>query len=181
MEQTHRVKILEPLAIADVGFSARNIFGVAGIDQADLKPVGFQDLKKRDPVNAGGLHGDGAHPASLEPIANPQQVVRESGEGANGIFVGIDGNGDLDVPGTDVDARRVRVKGRELGVGFDFCSTTKAHNFSFVKVSDGRAAPGVLEQMSSLLIGMNDRRANVGVLTSDLHGGLGTTLTSGLF
>ena len=175
------MKVLEPLAIADVRFPARNIFGMARIDQTDLKTVGFEDLKKRDPVNAGGLHGHGAHLTRREPVANLEQVVGESGEGADGILVGINGNGDLDLPGTDVDACGIRVKGRELGVGFDFCSAAKAHNFSFVKVGDGRAAPGVLEQMSSLLIGMNDRRANVGVLTSDLHGGLGTTLTSGLF
>ncbi len=159
-QQADGVEILQPLAIGDVGLFAGNIFGVAGVDQADFDLRGFEDLKEWNPIDAGRFHRDGSDATLFKPITDEQKVIGEGGEGADGSGVGIERDGDLDLRGADVDAASVRMEGGELGVNFCCHFFADGHKVPFVDVSDGRAAPGVLEQVSSLLIGMNDRRAN---------------------
>ena len=73
------VKFLQPLAIVDVSLAPRNVLGMAGLDQANLKAVFLQHLKKRNPVNSGRFHGDRLDLAPLEPFAqgdgNPERVT----------------------------------------------------------------------------------------------------------
>ena len=117
-EQADGVQILQPLAVADIGLAAGQIFAMAGIDQADLQPRGFEDLEQRDPVNAGGLHGHGLHPTSPEPIAQLEQIVGEGGEGADRFGIGVARHGHLNEPGADIDAGGVRMESGQLRVGF---------------------------------------------------------------
>ena len=47
------MQILQPLAIAHIGLAAGNVLDVFGVDQADADPGLFQDLMRRDPIDAG--------------------------------------------------------------------------------------------------------------------------------
>jgi hypothetical protein len=57
-QQSHRMEVLKPLAIGNVGLPAGNILHVLRIDKAHIHATGLQDLIHRDPVHAGGLHRD---------------------------------------------------------------------------------------------------------------------------
>jgi len=71
VQQPVGVQALEPLRIADVGLSSRNVFGVAGIDQEHLESTLFKDLVDGDPIDAGRFHGDALHAALGEPLGGP--------------------------------------------------------------------------------------------------------------
>jgi hypothetical protein len=66
-QQPHGVEVLQPLAVFDIGFSARNIFDMPGVHKVHLKSVSIQDLKNRNPINARRFHGDGIDAAVLKP------------------------------------------------------------------------------------------------------------------
>ena len=62
---------------------------MAGVDQTDLDPGGFQDLEERNPIHAGGFHGDGQHATALEPVPQSEQVFGEGGEDPDRFGVAI--------------------------------------------------------------------------------------------
>ena len=137
-QQTDGVQILQPLAVTDVGFATGEIFAVAGIDQTDFQPGGFEDLEEGNPIDAGGLHGDGFDATFEQPIAQGVEVVGESGEGADGSGVGVAGNSHLNGGGPDINPAGMRMEGGQLDVGiagrflFDFFSG--GHNMTFVRL-----------------------------------------------
>ena len=51
------MKTLQPLRVAYVRLAARNMLGVAGIDQKDLETAFVEQFEYRDPVDAGRFHG----------------------------------------------------------------------------------------------------------------------------
>jgi hypothetical protein len=116
-EQADGVEILNPLAVADVGLAAREIFALAGVDEADFEAGSFEDLEERDPIDAGGLQGDGLNATLQKPVAQLEEIVGEGGEGADGFGVGVAGDGDLEFAGADINAGSVRVQRGELDVG----------------------------------------------------------------
>src|SRR5215475_13761836 len=64
-QQSHRMEILEPLAITNIGLSTRHIFDVSCIDQTNAYARCFQTLKDRNPINSGRLYSDGGDAAFL--------------------------------------------------------------------------------------------------------------------
>ncbi|BBE80101.1 hypothetical protein TUM17576_51560 [Enterobacter hormaechei] len=62
------MQFLQPLGIVDIGLATGNIFCVSGINKDHLETRSFKDLKSRQPVNAGGLHGDGRNVTGFEPV-----------------------------------------------------------------------------------------------------------------
>ena len=55
------------------------MLGVTGVDQQNLEAALLQELKHRNPVDPGRLHGDRLDPALLEPV---RQTIKIIGEGA---------------------------------------------------------------------------------------------------
>src|SRR6056297_552626 len=57
-QQSNRMEILDPLAILNIRFAAGNVFNMPGVNQDNIKSIGLKNLKNRNPVYPGGLHGD---------------------------------------------------------------------------------------------------------------------------
>ena len=127
-QQAVGVELLQPLAILDVGLAAGKVFDVVGVDQADVQSVGFQDLGDRDPVDAGGFHGDRGDAAGDQPAGEGVEVLGEAEEASDRVGITIGGNGHEELLGADVDAGGVGVdqawSGRaifaRLSLGFGF-------------------------------------------------------------
>src|SRR6056297_341514 len=60
---------MEPLAILNIRFPAGNVFNMPGVNQDNIKSIGVHNLEYRNPVYAGGLHGDGFNAALFEPLS----------------------------------------------------------------------------------------------------------------
>ncbi len=60
-EQSQGVQLLEPLTVLHVGFTSWHMLDMAAIDQSELQAAGFQEFEDRNPIDAGGLHGDRIH------------------------------------------------------------------------------------------------------------------------
>lgn len=142
-QQADGVEILNPLTVAEVGLAAGQVFAMAGVNQKNFESGGFEDLKERNPIDAGGLHGDGLNATSFEPVTQLKQIVGESGKGSNRVGVGVARDGHLNLRGADVDAGSVRMEHGQLGVGFGFYFFADGPRFAFDKVDGGRAAPSV--------------------------------------
>ena len=69
-QQTLRMKPLQPLCIADVGFAPGHVLGIAGIDKEHSKATGVEKLVDRNPVDAGHFHRDGLTPHSANEAAS---------------------------------------------------------------------------------------------------------------
>jgi hypothetical protein len=52
------------------------------IHQCEMEPAlaGFEHIPHRNPVNAGGFHGDFSHLAFPQPFPQTHQILRESSE-----------------------------------------------------------------------------------------------------
>jgi hypothetical protein len=115
IEQAEGVELLDPLTVEHVSLAARDVLHATGIDEADLEEAFFEDLEEGDPVDAGGLHGDGGDATGGEPVGEGVEVGGEGFEFADvlpmGIGAGRDG-GEVGV-GADVDAGGMGVELRE--------------------------------------------------------------------
>src|SRR4029077_14210285 len=56
-QQTEGVKPLQPLRITDVGLASGDVLGIARIDKEYRKATSVEELKDRDPIDAGRLLG----------------------------------------------------------------------------------------------------------------------------
>ena len=114
---------MEPLGVAHVGLaSPGDAGGLFGIDKADFKPAGFEDLERWDPIDAGAFHRHGFDAALGEPVGERVQLIGEAAEGAHTERPGgraVGRHGDDEFARTDVDACRVaaqvRLKGSDSG------------------------------------------------------------------
>jgi hypothetical protein len=78
----------------------------------------FWRLGWLDPINAGRLHGDGAHAGSEQPIARFEQIIGEGAERAYGFRIRVEWHGHLNLRGANVDAGGVRMERGQLSIGF---------------------------------------------------------------
>src|SRR5208283_2328793 len=76
----------QPLGVADVGLASRHVLGVAGVDQHHLESALLKQLVGRYPIDAGGLHRDRSHAATLEPIGQLLQIAGAGPEGAHWLM-----------------------------------------------------------------------------------------------
>src|ERR1035441_6527752 len=59
LQQSYRMQILDPLTVRNVALAPGNVLHVVCVNQEDFETVRFQDLIKRNPINASRLHGYG--------------------------------------------------------------------------------------------------------------------------
>ena len=119
-QQADAVQLAQPLTILDVALAAGHVFDVAGVDKQDLQAPGFQDVEERDPLHAGGFHGDARHAAGDEPVGEALEVRGKRPEGLNegGVPIGRDGHKVLRGPAVDardIDLDPFQYGGRPTG------------------------------------------------------------------
>ena len=73
-QQTYRVQILQPLAVAHVGLASRHVLHMPRVDQPYLQTARLQHLEQRYPVHSGRLHRYRLDPAPLKPVRSRHQV-----------------------------------------------------------------------------------------------------------
>ena len=67
-EEAVGVKLLNPLAVEDVGLAAGDVLDVTRVDQVNLETLFFEDFVDGNPVDAGGLYGHGVDATGVEPV-----------------------------------------------------------------------------------------------------------------
>ncbi len=91
---------------------------MAGVYELYLESVLFKDLVAGNPVDPGGLHGDGGDTAFFQPPGHGVEIGREATEAAYRLLIPVFGYSDPMLPGADVDARGVLVDhGEGTGAG----------------------------------------------------------------
>ena len=106
-QQSRRMKVLNPLAVGNIGLSARHVLDVMGVDQSHVDLALFQNLEKRNPVHSGRLHGYGPNLALLKPVRQSFQIDGEGGEAPDRLWIAIRGHGHEDLRGAYIDSRGV--------------------------------------------------------------------------
>ncbi len=152
------MEVLNPLAVLDVGLLTRHILNVLRVNQAHFNLALLQNLKKRNPVNASGLHRDRLNLALLKPVSQLFQIGRERVKATNWIRVAFGWNCDENLGCAYVDPS---------GIGLHYWQTygldsLLGHSFSpFCPVR----RPGPCKE-SSL---PNEIRRNLGLRKSSLY------------
>ena len=90
---------------------------MAGIDEQDLEPPRFEDVVDRDPVDAGGFHGDAGDAAGDEPIGETFEVGGKRPEGLDGRRVPIGRDRHIVLAGPTIDAGDIDLNAFEHGGG----------------------------------------------------------------
>ena len=116
-QQADTVEFAEPLTVLDVALAAGDVFDVAGVDEQDLQPAGFEDVVDRDPVDPGGFHGDAGDATGDEPIGEAFEVGGERPEGLDGRGVPIGRDRHIVLAGAAVDAGDIDLDAVEHGGG----------------------------------------------------------------
>ena len=111
------MQLAEPLAVLDVALAAGDVFDVPRVDQEDLNPPGFEDVVDRNPVDAGGFHGDAGHATGDEPVGEAVEVGGEGSERLDRREVPVGRHGDEVLGGAAVDAGDIHLDAFEHGGG----------------------------------------------------------------
>ena len=88
-QEPDAVELAQPLTVLDIALAAGDVFDVAGVDEQHLDPPGLEDVVDRDPVDAGGFHGNTGDPTGDEPVGEALEVRGEGREGLDGEGVPI--------------------------------------------------------------------------------------------
>lgn len=75
VEQSNRVKILQPLAVQYVGLTTGDVLGMAGVYQAYLQSAVLEDLIQRHPVDPSRFHRDCLDPTGDQPASLCKSAV----------------------------------------------------------------------------------------------------------
>src|SRR5260370_24622803 len=109
LQQSHRMQILNPLAVRHVTFAARNIRCVLRIYKKYLEATRLKNLIERNPIYAGRLHRHCLHPALLQPAGQFVQVAGKRPERSHRIRVTLCRDCDKDLFSAYIHARRIRM------------------------------------------------------------------------
>ena len=108
-EQPEAHQLLQPLAVQHVGFAARDILDVPGIDQIDREAARFQEFEEGNPIDTGRFHGHRVNAAGDQPVGQPLQVIGETLEFPDRLVVPVRGHRHIVARRTDINPRRIRV------------------------------------------------------------------------
>jgi hypothetical protein len=108
-EQPIGMELLQPLRIIHVAFAARDMLGVARVDEEHLESSRLEDLEDGYPVHAGGFHRDGGDPDLLEPLCQAIEITAESAKCADRLRIAIGRDRDDMEGGADIEAGGVGV------------------------------------------------------------------------
>ena len=73
-QEPDTVQLTQPLTVLDIALAAGDVFDVAGVDEQDREPTRLEDVVDRDPIDAGGFHGDTGDATGDEPVGQPLEV-----------------------------------------------------------------------------------------------------------
>jgi hypothetical protein len=79
LQQPGLGELTQPRGVRDVGLPARDLPGVAGVDQHAVELV-LQDRPRRLPIHAGGLHHHLLDTMAGQPVAQRQQAANRAGK-----------------------------------------------------------------------------------------------------
>lgn len=103
------VELLDPLAVENVRLLAGDILDMASVDDKDFKAASFKDFEGGDPVDTGGLHGNGIDLSSFEPISEGMEISGESGEFADGSVETTLGNSGPNLLITNIETGSIEI------------------------------------------------------------------------
>jgi hypothetical protein len=103
-QQPMLVQLLQPLGIVDIRLPTGDVLDVARVDQQHLEPARFENLKDRNPVDAGRLHRDRCDAHCREPIRELMEIAAEGAEGTDRLVISVARHGDHVKGRADVDA-----------------------------------------------------------------------------
>lgn len=107
-------QIGQPGSVGNIGFAARDVSGVTGVDQDYVQPVVFEEVVEGTPVVAGCFHHDQCHVLVEEVLLQIQDLsghrgpCRDGGRRGPGAAA-LDADADLGVLLRNIDARAARV------------------------------------------------------------------------
>ena len=83
-QEPDTVQLAQPLTVLDIALASGDVFDVPGVDEQHLDPPRLEDVVDRDPVDAGGFHGDAGDATRDEPVGEALEVRGEGPEGLDG-------------------------------------------------------------------------------------------------
>jgi len=92
VQESIAVQLLDPLAVLYIGLPSGDLFGLATVDQPDVKPSGVEDIVKDEPIGTRGLHRNGVHTMGEQIVQGFAKVTGKSGEGND--LLPLDGDED---------------------------------------------------------------------------------------
>src|ERR1019366_6342070 len=113
LQQSYRMQILDPLTVRNVALAPGNVLHVVCVNQEDFETVRFQDLIKRNPINASRLHGYGPDVALAQPIGQCDQISSACTEWTDRIDVAIGRNSNKYLFGADINPSSIGVHNRQ--------------------------------------------------------------------
>ena len=111
------VQLQQPLTLLHVGLAPGQILRVPGVDEIHVQTARVEDLVEWDPVDAGGLHGDGRDPTLLEPIRQAMEIRGKAVKPSHRLGIALGSDGDVVRAVADVNPRGVRMHHLEAGIG----------------------------------------------------------------
>src|SRR4030095_2355312 len=117
-QQSGAIDLLEPLAVHDIGFAARDVLYVTRVNEDYVEAPRLEDLVEGDSVDAGGFHRHCGDAAGRAPVGEAVELGGNGLERAYGGRVTVGGDGDVMLLGPAVDASGIRVdpgQAREAG------------------------------------------------------------------
>ena len=157
-QQTHRMQILEPLAIQHVGLSTRNVVDMLSIHQMDFDTTGLQNLEQRYPIHPRRFHGDRIDAALLKPVDQLVQILRKSQKRSHRIVVPIPGHGHKNFRCSHVNTTSIRSHLRQTPIQLTMLSSLRlSHGSSPFGEIRQRARRARYENLSSGIIATKKR------------------------
>src|ERR1035438_2725958 len=170
------MEILQPLAVAHVRLSARNILHMPCVDQAYLEPALLEQLEERNPVHPGRLHRYRLDPTLLQPVGRRPQILTKRGKSPHRLGIAFRRHSHINLRCSHIDPRRVAFEHRRRRQHLWLCLLPSLPMATLLMPS--RTARTVHKRVLSQTGSAATQKATA--VTTDLSTSPGTTLVNGL-